>query len=132
MSILTFAKKLTQRSAPPRKKEKATREAAVGEKKTEERTAAPPVILLDLSPVITEKSVRLQEQGVVTFRVPHTSTKEEVARAIRARFKVDPKQIRMIRGRAKQRRRGQTVGQTVQWKKVYVKVDDVTAFTGNP
>jgi large subunit ribosomal protein L23 len=135
MSILSFAKKLTQRSAPaasPPASKKEARTEATPQPKSEERAAAPAAVLLDLSPVVTEKSVRLQENGIVAFRVPHTATKEMVARAIRARFNVQPKQIRMVRGRGKWRQRGRTLGQTAQWKKVYVTVDDVTALTGTP
>jgi ribosomal protein L23 len=127
MSILSFAKKLTQRDISP--KTGKTRAARAPEKKAQDGGAPLPTILLDLTPVVTEKSVRLQEDGFVVFRVPHTVTKNEVVEAIQTRFKVTPTMIRMVRGRGKQRRRGQTYGQTAQWKKVYVKVDDVTALT---
>jgi large subunit ribosomal protein L23 len=124
MSILSFAKK--------KKKEKKPAVDAP-KKQTAEQVAVPAAVgVIDLVPVLTEKSVRLQEQNVVTFRVPHAATKEDITRAVAARFGVQPKEIRVIRGRGKHRRRGATFGQTAQWKKAYVKVDDVAALTSTP
>ena len=88
--------------------------------------------LLALYPVMSEKSVRLQEDNIVTFRVSHTATKGQVARAIEQRYKVKPRKIRMVYGRPKNRRRGQTIGRTAAWKKAYVKVDDVQSLIASP
>ena len=141
MSILSFAKKLTRSdaAAPARppvggKAKQAKRAADTPKKEKAEKASTAPALasVIDLAPVLTEKSVRLQEQNVVTFRVPHTATKEDIAQAVAVRFGVAAKEIRVIRARGKHRRRGATFGQTAQWKKAYVKVDDAAAITSTP
>ena len=86
----------------------------------------------DLVPLLSEKSVRLQELRTVAFRVPAGATKQQVARAVRARYKVSPQAVRIIVMPRKVRRRGRTQGRTVWWKKAYVRVEDVSALGIQP
>jgi ribosomal protein L23 len=69
---------------------------------------------------------------VVTFRVPRTATKQQVARAVGLRYGAVARDVRLVPGRPKRRRRGMTVGATPAWKKAYVVVDDVQAITSGP
>lgn len=81
---------------------------------------------IGLTLLVTEKSTRLAaENGVVVFRVGRNIRKGQVAQAVRERYGVEVQGIRTVRTRAKQRARGRTVGWTREWKKAYVKVDDV-------
>ncbi len=49
-----------------------------------------------LQPVITEKSVRMQEKGKYTFLVRNEATKVSVKQAIEQMFGVKPKDVRMV------------------------------------
>ncbi|MBI4022363.1 MAG: 50S ribosomal protein L23 [Candidatus Andersenbacteria bacterium] len=86
----------------------------------------------DFMPLLSEKSVRLQEQRTVAFRVPAHATKQQVARAVLARYKVTPQAVKVLTVPRKVRRRGRTVGHTVLWKKAYVTVDDVSGLGIQP
>jgi large subunit ribosomal protein L23 len=137
MSILSFAKKLRRtRPASAAEKQPVKLKQPSSEPQQEKTKAtasvAPTADVLSLHPVMSEKSVRLQEDNIVTFRVPHTATKAQVAQALRTRYQVEPREIRMLYGRAKERRRGRSVGRTTQWKKAYIKVDDVQAINAGP
>lgn len=90
------------------------------------------VAVINLRPLVTEKSVLLQEGNVVAFRVARNVTKREVTLAFREKYAVEPRKIRTMHVMPKRRRRGHTVGKTVAWKKVYVKVDDVQALKLGP
>ena len=136
MSLLSSTKKLWRRKkAESESKQVAGKKDKIEEAEVKQDTAKPLERVawsLDLYPLVTEKSVRLQEYSIVTFRVPHTATKRQVAQAIRERYKVEPRGIRMLYGRRKLRRRGRTFGRTAAWKKAYVKVDDVQAISTGP
>ena len=54
-----------------------------------------------LRPRITEKATALSGFGVYTFEIAHTSTKDDVIRAVRAYFEVMPVQVRIVRNPAK-------------------------------
>lgn len=126
MAILSLAKRLWR---------SRTAEEAVSPKKTVRRVAHAEVAALwpfDLVPLMSEKSIRLQEVRTVAFRVPMHATKQSVAQAVRLRFKVEPRAVRVLIMRPKSRRRGRTVGRTSWWKKAYVTVEDVHALGIQP
>ncbi|MFN4289231.1 MAG: 50S ribosomal protein L23 [Brevundimonas sp.] len=56
-----------------------------------------------LSPVITEKSTLLSEQNKVVFRVADTATKDEIAAAVEALFKVKVTKVNtlVVKGKTK-------------------------------
>ncbi len=56
-----------------------------------------------LSPVITEKSTMASEFSQVTFRVPLTATKPEIAEAVEALFKVKVKAVNTLRVKGKKK-----------------------------
>jgi large subunit ribosomal protein L23 len=134
MSLLSFTKKLLHR-APERAPQKT--QAPVSTRKQEKQTPAqhtntPAAAAFVLDPVVTEKSIRLQEDGIVAFRVPHTASKEQIAQVVRARYNVEVRGVRVVWGRPKARRRAHSVGRTPQWKKAYVSVDNVEALRVSP
>ena len=135
MSILTFAKKHSERSEKDSKKVGVAKKSAT---KKKSKKLVPRKVLkgqsinLDLQPLVTEKGVELQEKGFVVFRVPDKTTKGQVKQAVRARYRVNPISVRSLRVAPRKRRRGATVGKTSGWKKVYVKVDDVHKIVTGP
>ena len=56
-----------------------------------------------LSPVITEKATLLSEQNKVVFRVAHDATKDEIAAAVEALFKVSVTKVNtlVVKGKTK-------------------------------
>ena len=56
-----------------------------------------------LSPVITEKATLLSEQNKVVFRVANDATKDEIAAAVEARFKVNVTKVNtlVVKGKTK-------------------------------
>jgi len=77
-------------------------------------------------PVITEKALKLKEEGVdnnrqlLAFRVATDASKHAVKQAVETIFKVKVDEVRIINYRGKEVRRGRTVGRRPDWKKAYV------------
>ncbi len=131
MSLLSFTKKKIK----PGVGKKTTRGKVKAAKKPKSDSGTKRnvrVAGIDLKPLVTEKSVLLQEDNVVAFRVDKNVTKKEIALAVKEKYSVEPKKVRTIHMMPKQRRRGHTVGKTAAWKKAYVKVDDVQALKLGP
>ncbi|MEM1395879.1 MAG: 50S ribosomal protein L23 [Pseudomonadota bacterium] len=56
-----------------------------------------------IAPLITEKSTLASENNQVTFRVPLTATKPEIAEAVEALFKVKVKAVNTLRVKGKKK-----------------------------
>jgi large subunit ribosomal protein L23 len=83
--------------------------------------------------IITEKSVRLQEQNQYTFKVALKATKIEVRRAVEQLFNVKVTSVNMIRmpGKAKMIRRRGVAPRPVEpreWKKAIVTLQEGQAI----
>lgn len=87
---------------------------------------------INLRPLVSEKSMHLQTQNVVVFRVERSASKGQIATAVREKYGVAVLVVRTANFRPKERRRGTTVGATNHWKKAYVKVSDVAALNLAP
>lgn len=78
-------------------------------------------------PVITEKSLRLAEDGVYTFMVKSNATKPEIAKAVARLYAVTVSVVRVqsVTGSSVTRRIGgkTTVGQKKSWKKALVTLE---------
>jgi len=125
MSILSFAKKIAGRKEEEKAKPAPvkSRSTVASKKKETAEAAAQPVTpgMVTLSPLLSEKSVAQQAgSNTVVFRAGVTATKGQIAAAVRERYRVTPVSVRTLRQLPKQRRRGQTYGQTTAWKKAYV------------
>jgi large subunit ribosomal protein L23 len=57
-----------------------------------------------LAPVITEKATLLSEQNKVVFRVADTATKDEIAAAVEALFKVTVTKVNTLNVKGKTKR----------------------------
>ena len=72
------------------------------------------------SPVITEKSMAERQNGVYTFKVNKTASKDEIKKAVEEAFKVNVKNVNTLNTKAKKRRVGRYSGMTKTYKKAIV------------
>ena len=78
-----------------------------------------------LAPIITEKATLLSEQNKVVFRVAGDSTKDEIAAAVEALFKVNVTKVNTLNVKGKTKRfRG------IKGKRADVKKEIVTLAEG--
>ena len=77
-----------------------------------------------LSPVITEKATLLSEQNKVVFRVDHTASKDEIAAAVEALFKVNVVKVNTLNVKGKTKRFRGTMGRRSDVKKAIVTLKD--------
>ena len=73
-----------------------------------------------LAPVITEKATILSEQNKVVFRVADTASKDEIAAAVEALFKVNVTKVNTINVKGKTKRFRGRNGQRSDVKKAIV------------
>ena len=73
-----------------------------------------------LAPVITEKATLLSEQNKVVFRVAGDATKDEIAAAVEALFKVSVMKVNTINVKGKTKRFRGIVGRRSDVKKAIV------------
>jgi large subunit ribosomal protein L23 len=73
-----------------------------------------------LSPVITEKATLLSEQNKVVFRVAKDATKDEIAAAVEALFKVTVTKVNTLNVKGKTKRFRGRVGRRSDVKKAIV------------
>jgi len=73
-----------------------------------------------LSPVITEKATLLSEQNKVVFRVAKDATKDEIAAAVEALFKVNVTKVNTLNVKGKTKRFRGIVGRRSDVKKAIV------------
>ncbi len=72
-------------------------------------------------PCLTEKAALLQEDdGKVVFKVHPKANKIEIKQAVEKMFNVKVKDVRTANMHGKQKRVGQKIGFTSDWKKAYV------------
>jgi large subunit ribosomal protein L23 len=73
-----------------------------------------------LSPVITEKATLLSEQNKVIFRVAKHATKDEIAEAVEALFKVNVTKVNTLIVKGKTKRFRGHLGRRSDFKKAVV------------
>ncbi|WP_293902328.1 50S ribosomal protein L23 [Phenylobacterium sp.] len=77
-----------------------------------------------LSPVITEKATLLSEQNKVVFRVAGDASKDEIAAAVEALFKVNVTKVNTINVKGKTKRFRGIKGKRADIKKAIVTLAD--------
>ena len=77
-----------------------------------------------LAPVITEKATYLSEQNKVVFRVADDATKDEIAAAVEALFKVKVTKVNTLNVKGKTKRFRGRVGPRSDVKKAIVTLAD--------
>ena len=75
-----------------------------------------------LAPVVSEKSYALMADGKYTFRVDDRAHKTQIRHAVEEIFDVGVVEVRVIKMRAKPKRRGMHSGRTRAWKKAIVQL----------
>lgn len=93
-------------------------------KKTESKKAIVSISKLAtqtlLKPVVTEKSAKLSDQGVVVFEVPVGANRVAVRQAFRELYKVTPVKINIINVRGKRVKFGRVEGKRQNVKKALI------------
>ena len=77
-----------------------------------------------LSPIITEKATLLSEQNKVVFRVSDTATKDQIANAVEALFKVTVTKVNTLVVKGKTKRFKGVMGRRSDVKKAIVTLAD--------
>lgn len=84
-------------------------------------------------PIVTEKSMKLREEGHYTFEVNRRANKRQVKQAVEQIFDVEVEKVRTIKLKGKNKRWGRTRYKTKDWKKAIVTLaegDSITYFEG--
>jgi len=72
-------------------------------------------------PIISEKAAKLSENNSVVFEVAMSATKEDVARAVEAIYKIKPTKVNVVIVKGKEKSfRGRSTGVQRSVKKAYV------------
>jgi large subunit ribosomal protein L23 len=138
MSLLSLSKKILRsneaeaakaKKAKKAEAKKVSQEPAVAKAKAGAQGAAGAI---QLTAIMTEKSMAAQAQQKLVVRVIPTATKAQIAAAIEQLFGVKVLGVRTARNHPKIRRRGVSVGRTVNLKKAYVTVDDLSKLNVAP
>lgn len=123
MSLLSTTKSLFRKKPKTDRKAKSEKAAPVPERLPKVSDVLKRV---QLKPLMTEKGLRQSGKlQTAIFQVYVKATKREIAQAIWEQYKVKPLAVRTVHMRGKIRRRAQSAGFTSDWKKAYVKVEDV-------
>ena len=77
-----------------------------------------------IAPVITEKSMLERNNGVYTFKVVKTASKDEIKKAVEDAFKVEVVKVNTLNTKSKRRRVGKYPGRTKTYKKAIVTLKD--------
>jgi len=76
-----------------------------------------------ISPIVSEKSTRLADQGnQVAFEVLPSATKAEIKQAVELAFDVNVETVQVANMPGKVKRMGKTPGARSNWKKAYVRL----------
>lgn len=112
------------------KKEEAKAEEPKVEKKSTQKIAAgvniPAAARVLVSARVTEKATDLSGKNVYVFNVVPSANKRQVVEAVKALYKVTPKEVRMVqvpRKRVRHPRAG-VLGASARGKKAYVQLKD--------
>jgi large subunit ribosomal protein L23 len=85
------------------------------------------------SPLITEKTARLQEAGKYAFEVAEGATKPQIKAAVEAAYKVTVTGVNVIVIKGKEKRMGRNLYRKPDWKKALVTLkpgDKIQLFEG--
>lgn len=125
MGILDRFKKSSKTAAPAAAKTavqpvaKATVTAKKNAVKKPVQIALPPTgyTAILVRPLVTEKST---SGGTYNFRVAKSASKNEIAKAFKARYGKMPRKVNVINVLGKTKFRGRTAGKRINWKKAVI------------
>jgi large subunit ribosomal protein L23 len=80
------------------------------------------LMMVLLSPVVSEKAAMAAETQQYAFRVATDATKREIGRAVEALFEVEVDRVQVVNVKGKKKRFGQRSGTRQDWRKAYVRL----------
>ncbi|MBQ6367190.1 MAG: 50S ribosomal protein L23 [Erysipelotrichaceae bacterium] len=85
---------------------------------------------LIIKPVVTEKSLKIQEENnTVVFEVEKSMNKIHVKQAIEEIYKVKVESVNIVNTKSKTKRVGRYTGKTHAFKKAYIKLAEGSSIT---
>lgn len=106
--------------AKPKKAAKKEVKEVAEEKKSARTSVSSMATNTLLSPLVTEKSAHLADQGVYVFHVPLFANRVAVRDAFRELYKVTPVKVNVVRIHGKVHRFGRSESRATDWKKALV------------
>jgi large subunit ribosomal protein L23 len=80
------------------------------------------LLMVLLSPVVSEKAAMAAESRQYAFRVATDATKREIGRAVATLFNVQVDGVQVVNVKGKKKRFGQRLGIRQDWRKAYVRL----------
>jgi large subunit ribosomal protein L23 len=80
------------------------------------------LMMVLLSPVVSEKAAMAAETQQYAFRVATDATKREIGRAVETLFEVEVDRVQVVNVKGKKKRFGQRPGTRQDWRKAYVRL----------
>jgi large subunit ribosomal protein L23 len=80
------------------------------------------LMMVLLSPVVSEKAAMAAETQQYAFRVATDATKREIGRAVETMFEVEVDRVQVVNVKGKKKRFGQRSGTRQDWRKAYVRL----------
>jgi large subunit ribosomal protein L23 len=77
-----------------------------------------------IKPVITEKATIISAQNKYVFHVARTANKDEICKAVKTVFNVEPVRVNIVNVRGKQKSVRMRSGRTSAWKKAIITLKD--------
>ena len=77
-----------------------------------------------IKPVITEKATIISAQNKYVFRVARTANKDEICKAVKTVFNVEPVRVNIVNVRGKHKSVRMRSGRTSAWKKAIITLKD--------
>jgi large subunit ribosomal protein L23 len=80
------------------------------------------LMMVLLSPVVSEKATLAAENQQYAFRVATDATKYQIGRAVETLFDVKVDRVQVVNVKGKKKRFGQRFGMRQDWRKAYVRL----------
>ncbi|HYN78499.1 MAG TPA: 50S ribosomal protein L23 [Lamprocystis sp. (in: g-proteobacteria)] len=80
------------------------------------------LMMVLLSPVVSEKAALAAEAQQYAFRVATDATKREIGRAVETLFNVEVAGVQVVNVKGKKKRFSQRFGTRQDWRKAYVRL----------
>jgi large subunit ribosomal protein L23 len=81
-----------------------------------------------IAPVISEKAVMAETDGIYTFRVTLNATKVMIAHEMKRVYSVTPVSVRVVNVEGKIKRFGRSSGRRASWKKAIISLPKGTSI----
>jgi large subunit ribosomal protein L23 len=82
------------------------------------------LMMVLLSPVVSEKAANAAERQQYAFKVATDATKREIGRAVETLFEVEVDRVQVVNVKGKKKRFAQRFGVRQDWRKAYVRLKE--------